>query len=237
MKGVNPTKAYPTVVKPSNAHFFCCDVARNDTVLQFPAYHFDFVRMEMIYKSYNNNQWKILAKEINRVLKSGGYFELRDVDPIMKHTGPLGQAFLNAAHAKIVKDKLGVDMDWYRYMCEYMEKYGGMIDIHLEEGMLPVGWGQGQIPQILLRLVQAGLQSHQQVWPDLSVEPGTYMDKTKRVLEEAIDQHAYYNFYLCWGRKPYFPEISSVQPHDYESTPMKDDCNSEICALVNGYDE
>lgn len=28
--------------------------------------------------------------EVNRVLKPGGYVEMRDCDPIMKNTGPIG---------------------------------------------------------------------------------------------------------------------------------------------------
>lgn len=28
--------------------------------------------------------------EISRVLKPGGYFEMRDCDPVMKNTGPIG---------------------------------------------------------------------------------------------------------------------------------------------------
>ncbi|KAI8085154.1 S-adenosyl-L-methionine-dependent methyltransferase [Halteromyces radiatus] len=232
--GIDPGKDYPNSIKPSNAHFSHYDITENNGRMEFEDSFFDFVRMEMIYQCYSKEQWKILCKEMNRILKRGGYFELRDVNPIMKHAGPIAHEGFKR-YPQIMKELLGVDVDWYAHMCDYMERYGSMIDIHYKEIRIPIGWS-GPPSLLMKKVTESALETHRRKWIKVAAFDAKglddYTDNLQLALKEAVDYHSYYNFYLCWGRKSFISQETFLHP----TTITDDDHRKKIPSISSEND-
>lgn len=89
--GIDAACLYPNTIKPSNAKFQQCDMLDPEG-FPYPNEYFDYIHMRLVYNCFSASDLKFVLNEMNRVLKPGGYIEIRDIDPIIKNPGPVTDA-------------------------------------------------------------------------------------------------------------------------------------------------
>ncbi|GAA5806241.1 hypothetical protein HPULCUR_011772 [Helicostylum pulchrum] len=187
--GIDFACIYPNTIKPANTTFHHGDLLDPEG-FPYPDEYFDYIHMRLFVLS-----------EINRVLKPGGYVELRDIDPTIKNPGPTGSELFSDFTAHMLKLHT-VDVTWTQSMCEVLSKQAELTDIHRQE--VSVGFGyQGPLANSIDCSISDGLRSHEQFFMEaynLSSEACTA--KINAMIEESAVYHSYFNYYLAWGRKP-----------------------------------
>ena len=83
--GIDISPIQPIQVKPNNFNFIKADLREG---LPFPDDTFDFVFQRMLLSSITKEKWPSVVNELTRVLKPGGYLEVKNAE-IFKFTYPL----------------------------------------------------------------------------------------------------------------------------------------------------
>lgn len=111
--GIDFACLYPNTIKPANTYFNQGDILDPEG-FPYPDEYFDYIHMRLVYNCFSILDLKVTRKkkapdltrllincyqfvlgEIYRVLKPGGYVELRDIDPIIKNPGPTADKFFS----------------------------------------------------------------------------------------------------------------------------------------------
>lgn len=109
-----------------------------------------------------------------------------------------------------MKEKHGVNVLWSRYMFEYLQNVGEMTDMHRRVKKLYFGLPgtAGKMADTSLRL---GFESRRLFFENCYDIPSeNYDEMVNNIVNEAIDRHSFFNYHLCWGRKPLLDYDSST---------------------------
>jgi SAM-dependent methyltransferase len=82
--GIDQCPLFPVSIKPSNSYFQLHEIPNT---LPFEDGSFDFVFMRMVVLHLHPDKVVSLVKEVSRILKPGGYFEVVDTDYIIRRSG------------------------------------------------------------------------------------------------------------------------------------------------------
>jgi len=74
--GVDISPIQPSQVKPDNFTFVQANILDG---LPFPDDSFDFVFQRLLVASIPKDKWPFVMKELTRILKPGGYLEVKNV--------------------------------------------------------------------------------------------------------------------------------------------------------------
>lgn len=85
--------SFPTSIKPANSHFKLHDVLKG---LPYKDNEFDFVYMRLMVLYFTPEELAGLLKEISRVMKPGGYFEVVDTNYNIRSAGPVSRKVVNS---------------------------------------------------------------------------------------------------------------------------------------------
>ncbi|KAI9483256.1 MAG: S-adenosyl-L-methionine-dependent methyltransferase [Benjaminiella poitrasii] len=199
--GIDLFANYPTTIKPANA-FFCQSDVLQPQGLPYPDGYFDYIHMRQVYTCFSDDDWTIVMKEIKRLLKPGGYTELREIDPTLLNMGPIAQNFF-LKFAKAMQEDHGVNILWARHMLEVLQNTGQMTDIHRQ--ILPLRFSiTGPIGNMTHTSFKLALDSFRPFFEKHNKISGSAYDTAvDTILHEAIQHDSYFNYYCCWGRKPF----------------------------------
>ena len=75
--GIDISPIQPLQVKPNNFNFIKADLLEG---LPFPDDTFDFVFQRLMVGSIPKNKWPSIMSELTRVLKPGGYLEVKNAE-------------------------------------------------------------------------------------------------------------------------------------------------------------
>ncbi|KAI8889060.1 S-adenosyl-L-methionine-dependent methyltransferase [Backusella circina FSU 941] len=90
--GIDQCPLFPVSIKPSNSYFQLHDIPN---ALPFEDGSFDFVFMRMVVLHLHPDKVVSLLKEVSRILKPGGYFEVVDTDYIIRRSGYVSSTQIN----------------------------------------------------------------------------------------------------------------------------------------------
>ncbi|CEP10542.1 hypothetical protein [Parasitella parasitica] len=198
--GIDILANYPKLVKPANTFFSQQDILKG---LPYPDDYFEYIHMRQVYSCFSEEDWATIMKEIKRLLKPGGYIELRDIDPILGNMGPTTYE-LFAKFPALMKKWHGVNILWSRHMLDIMNDVGEMVDIHQQVKALEFGT-QGAIGNMTQNSLRLALQSFRTFFEThnnlLSADYDKIIDD---IVDETTIYHSYFNYYCCWGRNPLY---------------------------------
>ncbi|KAG2221272.1 hypothetical protein INT45_012393 [Circinella minor] len=214
--GIDLSTMYPADIKPLNTHFCQGDVLNG---LPYLDNYFDYVHMSLVYNCFSFEDRKKLLNEIRRVLKPGGYVEFRDVDPIVRNPGPYTIEYIKP-FSQLMHDKLDVDITWATNMCEHVQKFAGMTDLHHQ--VVSINFvSSSKLSTTFITALLAEWESYRSFSMDAyDLTSEEYSKVTQTIIEESKKQRSYLNYIMCWGRKPIVdvPSNTSIQ-HEYGTPP------------------
>ncbi|KAI8064274.1 S-adenosyl-L-methionine-dependent methyltransferase, partial [Gilbertella persicaria] len=124
--GIDIAPIYPTTIKPSNTFFSQHDILNG---LPFPNEYFDYIHMRHVYTCFSEEDWTTVMNEIKRLLKPGGYIELRELYPLLYQMGPITHDFFKHFICGM-KNLHNVDIAWAKKMFTVLQEIGEFADIH-----------------------------------------------------------------------------------------------------------
>ncbi|GAN03832.1 type 11 methyltransferase [Mucor ambiguus] len=196
--GIDILANYPTTVKPANT-FFCQHDILHPKGLPYPDDYFDYIHMRQVYSCFSEQDWVTVMKEIKRLLKPGGYVELRDIDPMLNNMGPITSRFF-AKFPLMMKKWHGVNILWARHMFDIMNDVGDMADTHIQVNALQFGL-PGPIGNMIQNSLRLALKSFRLFFETHNSLPDRDYDKViDDIIEETSKYRSYFNYYCCWGR-------------------------------------
>ncbi|KAK4520973.1 uncharacterized protein ATC70_006857 [Mucor velutinosus] len=200
--GIDILANYPTTVKPANTFFSQHDIL-HPKGLPYPDDYFDYIHMRQVYSCFSEQDWVTVMKEIKRLLKPGGYVELRDIDPMLNNMGPISSKFF-ARFPLLMKKWHGVNILWARYMYDIINNVGNMVDVHKQVNTLPFG-SSGPIGNMIQNSLRLALKSFRSFFEIHNSLPGADYDRViDDIVEETSKYRSYFNYYCCWGRSPLY---------------------------------
>jgi SAM-dependent methyltransferase len=203
-------------VKPANTFFCQCDIL-NPNGLPYPEKYFDYIHIRQVYSCFSEEDWMTIMNEIKRLLKPGGYIELRDIEPMLGNTGPVSYNFF-VNFPFLMKKWHDVDILWGRRMFDFLNEVGEMVDVHQQITVLQFG-SPGPIGNMVQNSLRLALQSFRPFFSRHNNLPGAKYDKViEEILEETKKYHSYFNYYCCWGRNPLYDTA-------YHHQDVGDDCS------------
>ncbi|ORX60271.1 S-adenosyl-L-methionine-dependent methyltransferase [Hesseltinella vesiculosa] len=217
--GSDPLGVFPTGFnEPTNLSF-----SHEDATLglkQFPDEYFDFIHVQLIYHRFPRKMRKVLMEELGRLLKPGGFIELRDVDPLIKSAGPVTTT-VTTGLPKVMADITGHDLRWTHYMIDYI-KLTGAADVCQQRPVMPIGWGDD-----MARLTRDYVENAFCSFKDIMMQgfgwdEAKFIETKETVLQESVANHSFVEFCICWGAKP----LEDLADHA-----------SDICFLTEDFDD
>ncbi|KAI9273153.1 hypothetical protein EDC94DRAFT_594020 [Helicostylum pulchrum] len=207
--GVDDCPLFPTSIKPPNAHFRLHDVLKG---IAFEDCQFDFVYMRLMILYFTPEELSQLLKEISRVMKPGGYFEVVDTSYTIRNPGPLCTKLVNSEIKNVLHKSPSVSSyesntnhPIFTFLMLAPQEnatsfIGNFIDICQEHTTLPLGgWDQGQIGNLHslnFKHLLCSLQSLEHDSVPLSKEA------VDSILEECGQNKSYLDWFSCYARKP-----------------------------------
>ncbi|KAI9017896.1 S-adenosyl-L-methionine-dependent methyltransferase [Phycomyces nitens] len=217
--GTDVRTMFPTTIKPSNSHFCQHNFLKG---LPYASNSFDYVHMSLMLFNLTHVQFMNLLAEITRVLKPGGYYELKDTEYRIERPGPICDSLLNH---KVRKTMLSQGIELYKshHISTFLMTQpgsNGFVDVHQRRITIPLGWG-GQLGDVHAQNVETFFQS---LSPRIK-DAARSTDPDEDVLSNQVIQHAmreckkyqsHLNWYVCYGQKPPMTDTLSNPP-----TPLK----------------
>lgn len=108
-----------------------------------------------------------------------------------------------------MKQKHGVNVLWSRYMFDYLQDVGDMTDMHRRINSLRFG-STGPVGKMIDTSLRSGFESRRLFFEAcFNIPTSIYNETVDKIVNQAINCHSFFNYHLCWGRKPLL---------DYDST-------------------
>lgn len=117
--------------------------------------------------------------------------------------------FLSLTDPSLMKEKHGVNVLWSRYMFDYLQDVGDMTDMHRRINPLRFG-STGPAGKFIDTSLRSVFESRRLFFEDcFNIPTAIYNETVNKIVNQAINCHSFFNYHLCWGRKPLL---------DYDST-------------------
>ncbi|KAI8875070.1 S-adenosyl-L-methionine-dependent methyltransferase [Backusella circina FSU 941] len=199
--GVDMVPLYPNDIKPPNSSFQQVDVLEG---LPFPDEYFDYVHMRLVYNCFSNSNIKFVIGEICRVLKPGGYIEMRDLDPVIKNPGPVSSSVFGDYTARM-NQLHSIDVTWTQRLCELFSNQSEITDIHHQTISMQFDYA-GPVATSIDRCTRDAISCQKQFFMSaFSFTSEKCEEVFDAVMREGKEYNSYFNYYQAWGRKPLVP--------------------------------
>lgn len=102
----------------------------------------------------------------------------------------------------LMKEKHGVNVFWARYMFNYLQDIGEMTDMHIQVSEIRFG-SSGPIGEMLEISLRSAFESHRLFLENCyDIFRKDYDQVIDDIINESITHRSFFNYYVCWGRKP-----------------------------------
>lgn len=134
-------------------------------------------------------------------MKPGGYVEIRDIDPTIKHPGPVTEKTFSD-FALRMSQLNSVDVTWTPHICEILASQGELTDIYHKK--VSVGFGiDGPIATSIENSICDAIRSYKGFFMEAHDLSSRECDeKINEIIQESESYRSYFNYYMGWGRKP-----------------------------------
>jgi hypothetical protein len=134
-------------------------------------------------------------------LKPGGYVEIRDIDPTIRHPGPITEKTFSD-FALRMSELNSVDVTWTSHICEILSSQGELTDICHKK--VSIGFGiDGPIATSIENSICDALRSYKNFFMEAhNLSSRECDEKINEIIQESKSYRSYFNYYMGWGRKP-----------------------------------
>ncbi|CAG8689856.1 1410_t:CDS:2 [Gigaspora margarita] len=195
--GFDMSPHQPTQIKPFNAEFVVGNVLDG---LTFEDDTFDFIYQRMLFAAYPKSKWMFVINELVRVLKPGGYLELTEIDPLVKHVGPASKLFYESACKAF--ERLGTDPRSCYELQNYAMIQGKLENIRKEEKNICFGKNSGALGKVAIENNIGVLESLKPLMSKaLNLSSEQYDELSQTITKELSDFNSYYPVIRVYARK------------------------------------
>ncbi|CAM0136158.1 hypothetical protein VKS41_005449 [Umbelopsis sp. WA50703] len=195
--GVDISAIYPTDIKPANTFFIQDNILTTEILDQES---FDYIFVRHVYGCFSVFEWDLLMKVIMRLLKPGGFVEFREVDPTVKHPGPVTADIINTQFTMAMRTTRSIDP---LLACNLLNlfKHSELVDIHHQ--VMPIGAGWGECGDIVQTNLDNALKAYGTWLSDaIGLLPEEYVSRCEAIFKEGPKYHSYIEWHMIWARKP-----------------------------------
>lgn len=134
-------------------------------------------------------------------MKPGGYVEIRDIDPTIRHPGPITEKTFSD-FALRMSELNSVDVTWTSHICEILSSQGELTDICHKK--VSIGFGiDGPIATSIENSICDALRSYKNFFMEAhNLSSQECDEKINEIIQESKSYRSYFNYYMGWGRKP-----------------------------------
>ncbi|KAK4518702.1 uncharacterized protein ATC70_008924 [Mucor velutinosus] len=198
--GIDAACIFPNCIKPPNTTFQQHDLLDKNG-FPYPDEYFEYIHMRLVYNCFSTVDLKFVLAEINRVLKPGGYVEIRDIDPTIKHPGPIAEKVFSDFAVRMAQLN-AVDVTWTPHICEVLASQGELTDIYHQK--VSVGFGvEGPIAVSVENSICDAIRSYKKFFMEAyDLSSHECDERIDEVIHESRIYRSFFNYYMGWGRKP-----------------------------------
>ncbi|KAF1805449.1 hypothetical protein V8B55DRAFT_1380743 [Mucor lusitanicus] len=216
--GIDAACIFPNCIKPPNTTFQQHDLLDKDG-FPYPDEYFDYIHMRLVYNCFSTVDLKFVLAEINRVLKPGGYVEIRDIDPTIKHPGPITEKTFSDFAVRMAQLN-AVDVTWTPHICDILASQGELTDIYHQK--VSVGFGiEGPIAVSIENSICDAIKSYKKFFMEAyDLASDECDERIDEIIQESKSYRSFFNYYMGWGRKPLVVMETLVGPDATDITMM-----------------
>jgi ubiquinone/menaquinone biosynthesis C-methylase UbiE len=181
---------------PSNSHF---QVGNALDGLPFEDASFDFVHQRLLIFAVPRFSWLPLVKELARVTRRGGWVELVEVNPFIRHIGPSTECIIDLIVQATIQR--GLDPDISQHMGALLSA-AGLKHVETSARFIPLGkWG-GQLGALALADMRAIIQAMKPLVVALTQTSSEEFDCLAAEMEQEFEQyHSTFTFHIAYGQR------------------------------------
>ncbi|ORZ07833.1 S-adenosyl-L-methionine-dependent methyltransferase [Absidia repens] len=195
--GIDMTNVFPRDIKPTNCHFYQCNALQG---LPFEDASFDYVFMRFMSQGIELEQWDPLLKDIIRVLKTGGWVEVVEVDLELHRTGPTTKLYNE--HLISLMAERHLDPCSGRRLKERFDNREELTNVNSTFISCPGGHWAGKLGQLT---IQSWKSYYQALGPQICIASDMTMDEYNENLEtcwdEADEYKTFENVHFAYAQK------------------------------------
>ncbi|KAF9934917.1 hypothetical protein FBU30_010185 [Linnemannia zychae] len=190
---------------PSNCLFVQSNILNR---LSFPDHYFDFVYQRFLYLALTVDDWPVALKELQRVMKPGGWIELFEPCMRVHRAGPRTREVMKWV-SKLLQEERGLDFDFagekMKRLCE--SEMIGFQNVTLERLSIPVGaWG-GRVGEamaenmvLIFHNLQSALRERTNYPRDIAAAKA-YGAMVQSWVRECEENKSYIDYYILVGQR------------------------------------
>ncbi|KAI8380854.1 S-adenosyl-L-methionine-dependent methyltransferase [Blakeslea trispora] len=227
--GIDICHQFPTSIKPANAHFLQRDLLNTDG-LPYPDGYFDYIHMRSTYNCFSFDDVKFVMRELSRVLKPGGYMEVREVDPILQNRGPTTDFFFSNFAQRMLEHHQ-VDITWPQHLQQLLTHEAGLMNLHKKEVSMNFGVSS-PFGNLLDASVVDACKSYRQFFMDSCQLSSEECDEKLAIIaQECVSYQSYVGCHMAWGQKPLHGTMTPLSSYEADHTMV------DIVHFADGYME
>lgn len=153
------------------------------------------------------------------MLKPGGYVEIRDIDPTIKHPGPITEKTFSDFAVRMAQLN-AVDVTWTPHICDILASQGELTDIYHQK--VSVGFGiEGPIAVSIENSICDAIKSYKKFFMEAyDLASDECDERIDEIIQESKSYRSFFNYYMGWGRKPLVVMETLVGPDATDITMM-----------------
>ncbi len=184
-------------LRPSNYRFVAGNVLEG---LPIPDAQFDFVHMRMLVSAIPHDRWPLVAQELVRVTRPGGWVE--SVEALLpKDGGPQAEQLMDWIRA--ISRRRGVEIADATHVGEWLQK-AGIARVQMHEVLIPCGDYGGRLGKMMAADYFAGVKAVGGVIVSQGLASPEVFELTLRRAMEDIASPRYrcvFPVYLAYGQR------------------------------------
>ncbi|CAG8742888.1 19219_t:CDS:2 [Gigaspora margarita] len=196
--GIDILPLFPQCIKPSNVTFSQCDILKR---LPYDDNVFDYIHMRFMGSSLTFSAWEFVIKELVRVLKSGGYIEICEVDHIWMNEGPRAGKLRTKVIRELIR-RYNICIMASSLARRTLRGNNQLTDFHQEKRMVPMGsWG-GKLGEVFLENAKWGAKNLKNAVYSLGVGDVRYDAMVDAAMNEIeFKKNVFDTVHRFWAKK------------------------------------
>ncbi|KAG9294400.1 hypothetical protein G9A89_001905 [Geosiphon pyriformis] len=183
--------------QPENVRFYEEDIIDG---LSFPNETFHYVHMQNMTAAFSESEWHTAIRELERVLKRGGYIELMEYELTLHNDGPISK-LLFSSFVTDLKSR-GMASTIYQEMVQLLTANQRFSRITKLQVSAPFGKWAGKFGKEMAEVLFTSFRSFKtKISNILGLEPQEFDDMLETWSEEIDEYKPYWIAYRWWAQK------------------------------------
>lgn len=108
------------------------------------------------------------------------------------------------AVAEVMQQRLDVDVNWYKKICEHMQNLCDFVDIHHQTVSINF-MSSNNLSSAFQDAIRSEFEAYGRFYKEFcGLDNEGYSEAVDKIMNECKKKRSYLNYYMCWCRKPVF---------------------------------